>query len=90
MIRTLYGGSGHGDYEVGIVYCNNTMVELEIHYRYSTVANGTASRIAAKPGECFMKYSSGSMYEFSTWRIGSRSDFDGYPIYDVRSWSYGA
>lgn len=74
-MRSVSGGSGHGRIREGQSILNDTQSEYEVHYGYSTVANGHASRVAVQPGEVARLDSRGDAYSFFSWSIGCEDEF---------------
>ena len=74
-MKTVSGGSGTRAVSIGLMHGgavrNDTDQEYEINYGYSTVANGSASKISIAPGEAACRVSSGSARDFAIWEIGT-------------------
>ncbi len=62
---------------------NDTDNSYQIHYAYSTVANGSADRIVLAPGEVAAKITAGGSSDFAEWHIGSPNEFDGREILNL-------
>lgn len=69
MSKKLRGGSGSSWVSKGDYLYNDTPEDYEIHYSYSTVANGSSDRIVLKPGGLARKLTNGSSYDFTLWEI---------------------
>jgi len=85
-MKKLYGGDGESSLYAalrnGQALHNDTTVEYELHYSYSTVANGRADRIVVGPGQVIKRLSKGSAHDFASWEVGSLEEMAGY---DLRS-----
>lgn len=83
-MQHLSGGRGGRAISIainpGTAVINDTNKEFEISGSYSTVANGTASRIAIKPGEVARLNSAGGPRDFARWSIGRPSEFAGVRV----------
>lgn len=78
-MRHLEGGDGNRAVSLALMFCraieNDTDKPYDIHYGYSTVANGRADEIVVNPGEIAYCDFKGSAHSFARWRIGSKEEF---------------
>lgn len=78
-MKRLSGGNGNRQVTL-VLYSadaieNDTDKPYDIHYGYSTVANGRADEIIVQPGEIAQMTYAGSAHDFARWKVGEKQEF---------------